>query len=86
VRASFPLCRPPHKGKKVSGRKRHIIVDTLGLLLVVSVTAASVQDRDGAQVALELAHGWYRRLVHVSPTGPTRDGSSSGPAPSARSR
>jgi transposase len=35
-------------GKKVKGRKRHVLVDTLGLLLAVSVTAASVQDRDGA--------------------------------------
>lgn len=35
-------------GKKVKGRKRHLVVDTLGLLLAVSVTAASVQDRDGA--------------------------------------
>ena len=35
-------------GKKVKGRKRHIVVDTLGLLLAVTVTAASVQDRDGA--------------------------------------
>jgi putative transposase len=35
-------------GKKVKGRKRHLAVDTLGLLLAVSVTAASVQDRDGA--------------------------------------
>lgn len=35
-------------GKKVKGRKRHLVVDTLGLLLAVTVTAASVQDRDGA--------------------------------------
>ncbi|MGH3799654.1 MAG: IS5 family transposase [Pseudonocardiaceae bacterium] len=35
-------------GKKINGRKRHIVVDTLGLLLAVVVTAASVQDRDGA--------------------------------------
>jgi len=35
-------------GKKVKGRKRHLVVDTLGLLLAVSVTAANVQDRDGA--------------------------------------
>lgn len=35
-------------GKKVKGRKRHLVVDTLGLVLAVSVTAASVQDRDGA--------------------------------------
>ena len=39
-------------GKKVSGRKRHAIVDTLGLLLRVRVTAGSVQDRDGAQELL----------------------------------
>lgn len=32
-------------GKKVKGRKRHILVDTLGLLIAVVVTAASVQDR-----------------------------------------
>lgn len=36
-------------GKKVKGRKRHMVVDTLGLLLAVTVTAASVQDRDGAK-------------------------------------
>ena len=35
-------------GKKVKGRKRHLLVDTLGLLLAVTVTAASVQDRDAA--------------------------------------
>jgi len=35
-------------GKKIKGQKRHIAVDTLGLLLAVVVTAASVQDRDGA--------------------------------------
>ena len=34
-------------GKKVTGRKRHILVDTLGLLLNVVVHRASVQDRDG---------------------------------------
>lgn len=39
-------------GKKVKGQKRHIAVDTLGLLLTVLVTAASVQDRDGAHPLL----------------------------------
>ena len=34
--------------KKINGRKRHIAVDTIGLLICVLVTAASVQDRDGA--------------------------------------
>ncbi|MEU9133554.1 IS5 family transposase [Kitasatospora sp. NPDC048540] len=36
-------------GKKVNGRKRHIVVDTLGLLLAVMVTAASVTDREAGR-------------------------------------
>ena len=40
-------------GKKVNGRKRHIVVDTLGLLLVVLVTSASGQDRDGGARVLD---------------------------------
>jgi transposase len=39
-------------GKKINGRKRHIAVDTIGLLLTVLITAASVQDRDGAKPLL----------------------------------
>jgi transposase len=39
-------------GKKVNGRKRHIATDTTGLLLVVLVTAASVQDRDAGRLLL----------------------------------
>ena len=42
-------------GKKVKGRKRHIVVDTLGLLLAVTVTAASIQDRDGAAAVVAQA-------------------------------
>jgi putative transposase len=38
--------------KKVNGRKRHIAVDATGLLLAVVITAASVQDRDGARPLL----------------------------------
>ena len=37
-------------GKKVKGRKRHLLVDTLGLIILVVITAASVQDRDGAKL------------------------------------
>jgi transposase len=40
-------------GKKVNGRKRHIVVDTMGLLLLVVITSASVQDRDGARALLD---------------------------------
>ena len=40
---------------KVVGRKRHILTDTLGLLLAVNVHSASVQDRDGAEALLREA-------------------------------
>ncbi len=40
------------KGKNVNGRKRFIVTDTLGLLMSVTVLAASWQDRDGAKTAL----------------------------------
>jgi transposase len=52
-------------GKKVNGRKRHLAVDTCGLLLVVMVTAASVQDRDAARPLLWRLRARYRpiRLV-----------------------
>ena len=39
-------------GKKINGRKRHIAVDTIGLLLTVLITVAGVQDRDGAKPLL----------------------------------
>jgi transposase len=42
-------------GKKFSGRKRHIVVDTLGLILAVVVHPADVQDRDGAKLVVH--HG-----------------------------
>lgn len=50
-------------GKKVGGRKRHIAVDTLGLLLAVVVTAASVQDRDGAHHLLALLRGKFSTIT-----------------------
>ncbi|MFG2105189.1 IS5 family transposase [Micromonospora echinaurantiaca] len=58
----------PHK--RVNGRKRHIIVDTLGLLIAAHVTAANVQDRDGArpivhQAALHgVGHIWADHGYH----------------------
>jgi len=42
-------------GKKVNGRKRHVVVDTIGLLVVVLVTAAGLQDRDGGRLVLAKA-------------------------------
>ncbi len=41
-------------GKKIKGRKRHLLTDTQGLLLGVHVGPASVQDRDGAKVLFSL--------------------------------
>jgi putative transposase len=44
-------------GKKVKGRKRHILVDTLGLLIAVVVTSAAVQDYHGAKPVLDRVKG-----------------------------
>jgi putative transposase len=40
-------------GKRIKGRKRHLVVDVLGLSLVVGVHSAGIQDRDGAKLVLE---------------------------------
>jgi putative transposase len=42
-------------GKEVEGTKRHLLVDTMGLLLCVVVHAANIQDRDGAKLVFERA-------------------------------
>lgn len=52
-------------GKRITGRKRHILVDTQGLLLAVVVTAASVQDRDGARLLLERLAGFCKKLRRI---------------------
>jgi putative transposase len=49
-------------GKKISGRKRHIVVDTLGLLLVVVVQAASLSDTEGALDVGAKLRGRFPRL------------------------
>jgi len=49
-------------GKKIKGRKRHIIVDTLGLLLAIVVHPANIQDRDGAKLVLAKLVGQFSRL------------------------
>jgi putative transposase len=52
-------------GKKVKGRKRHILVDVCGLLLAVVVTAASVQDRDGAVPLIFAANSEYPTIQKI---------------------
>ena len=49
-------------GKKVKGRKRHLLVDTLGLILLVVVTTADVQDRDGAKLVFQRIRQRFPRL------------------------
>jgi putative transposase len=48
--------------KKVCGRKRHVLVDTLGLVLFVVITAANVQDRTAARTLLTALATRFRRL------------------------
>jgi putative transposase len=48
------------RGKKINGIKRHILVDTLGLLLAVVVHAANIQDRDGAKLV-------FAKAKHLGP-------------------
>ncbi|MFD8708807.1 IS5 family transposase [Kitasatospora sp. NPDC059648] len=52
-------------GKKVNGRKRHIVVDTLGLLLTVLVTAASVTDREAGGTLLARLRQRHWRITLV---------------------
>jgi transposase len=61
-------------GKKINGRKRHIIVDTIGLLFGLVVHTADIQDRDGASAVLASIRKSCPWLRHVF-----ADGGYSGP-------
>jgi transposase len=52
-------------GKKIRGRKRHILVDTQGLLLAVKVHAANIADRTGARLLLRRLHHCLTRVCHL---------------------
>ncbi len=56
-------------GKRIKGRKRHIAIDTLGLLLVVIITAASIQDSAGGKMVLD-----HLSVAHPSVTKSWVDG------------
>ncbi|MER8483041.1 IS5 family transposase, partial [Mesorhizobium sp. M1322] len=56
-------------GKKVMGRKRHIVVDTLGLLVGLVIHAADIQDRDGAPAVLKSILKRWPWLRHVFADG-----------------
>jgi transposase len=59
---TMSICHNSNAAKKVNGRKRHIAVDTGGLLLAVLVTAASVQDRDAGRLLLAALRTCFPRI------------------------
>jgi len=56
-------------GKKTKGRKRHIVTDVLGLLLVIIVHTANIQDRDGAPDVLKAVGKKFPWLRHIFADG-----------------
>src|ERR1039458_9564165 len=55
-------CIDPHgydAGKKIKGKKRHILVDTLGLMLHAIVHPADIQDRDGGILVIATLFGMF---------------------------
>jgi putative transposase len=65
VRAATTVAKPTRgydAGKKINGRKRHIAVDTMGLLLIVVVTAANLQDRPAGRMLLPLLRRCQRGI------------------------
>ena len=56
-------------GKKIQGRKRHIVTDTLGLLMAIVVHSADIQDREGAKLVIEQLRYDYPRLKKILADG-----------------
>lgn len=56
-------------GKKIKGRKRHIVVDTLGLMVGLMVHSADIQDRDGAPDLLKTIKHRWPWLLHIFADG-----------------
>ena len=52
-------------GKKIKGRKRHVVVDTEGFPCGIVIHAADIQDRDGALDVIEIAHAKYHTLTKL---------------------
>jgi transposase len=88
VRAAETVARSSRgydAGKHVNGRKRHVAVDTCGLLLAVLITAASVQDRDAARTLLWALRACFPSFAWSGPTAATAAGWSPGPPPRSNS-
>ena len=74
--ASQSRVRGYDAAKKITGRKRHVLVDTLGNILALKVTAADVQDRDGAELLLNvltMAFGWLMLIWADGGKSPARE-------------
>lgn len=56
-------------GKKIKGRKRHILTDTCGFLIFILVHAADIQDRDGAVDVLKTIRQHFPWLRHIFADG-----------------
>jgi len=56
-------------GKRIKGRKRHIVTDTVGLLVSLMVHSAGIQDQDGAPDVLKALVSRYPSLRHVFADG-----------------
>ena len=56
-------------GKKIKGRKRHIVVDTIGLMVGLTVHRADIQDRDGAPDLLKTIKHRWPWLLHIFADG-----------------
>lgn len=59
-------------GKKTKGRKRHILVDTMGLVMAVFVSAANISDQAGANALFDRIRGKFPRLKRIFADGTYR--------------
>nr|WP_307960346.1 IS5 family transposase [Sinorhizobium medicae] len=64
-----PQVAVQHELTKIKGRKRHIVVDTLGLMVGLVVHSADIQDRDGAVAALKTVLRRWPWLRHIFADG-----------------
>ncbi len=68
----LPGLRGYDSGKRVKGRKHHILVDTLGLLLAVVVTSAALSNAAGARLLLDRLAGACKKLHRIRADGAYR--------------
>jgi hypothetical protein len=75
-RDTYPKSYAPHgydAGKKLKGKKRHILLDTLGLLLHTIVHRAHIQDRDGGILVMATLFGMFPFLKTLFPEADIKD-------------